>query len=259
VTQKAKKESTMMRYLGLIGFLVASLSPSLASCAEAKRPETTIVLAQPAQSPTLAAKHWLEVPYGETDTEIGFQAGGNEQQPLGPTWFEVDNSGGILVADPVHRKLFHIARGNSGAPVLKVSRPLGPRESLPPQGNHPGTAIEVIKTGAESGEVVFGEQGNARHVGIEIGGPLATLRLVGVTERGDAVVVLEKFRELGKLAVDREIIAINPEGKILTRYPLDDQLVAAPPEIEFFVAPDGYLYRMIPGKESVVFTRRELP
>jgi hypothetical protein len=250
-----EKERIMMRYLIFVVTLTLGLMPALGSCAEANKPARSIeIVPQDTAAPATGEDRWLEAPYGDGVDEIGFEPGGNERQTLGPAWFEVDREGGILLADPVHRKIFRLTRSPAGKPGIAAVRSLGPREGLPPAIGTPTPVVKAIKTGAESGEIVFGEGENRERVGLELGGPLASLRLVGVCRGGDAIVAVERFRELGKLAVDREILRVSRAGEIVARIPVVGA-AAAPPAREFFLAPDDTLYRMVPGTDSVVFLR----
>lgn len=161
----------------------------------------------------------------------------------------------MVVSDPVRRAVFEVRVGRAVRPTVKLVAALGPRPDVRQERSVAG--VRVVKTGAETGEVVFGDGGDARRVEIDCKGPLASLRLVGVDGRGRAFVVVERFREPGRLEVEREAVVVERSGRLVARMAIAGA-PAVPVLREFFVGGDGALYRMVPGTTTVRFTRFEV-
>ncbi len=116
-------------------------------------------------------------------------------------------------------------------------------------------SVSVRKCNAEAGLITKAPGGE--QIQVEIGGPLASMRLIGVNAGGDTFLMVERFRHRGKLAVDRQVMVLGPEGALKAR--LD--VVGEPtlhPEREFVLGPRGALHRMVPGDQSVAFLRWEV-
>jgi hypothetical protein len=243
------------RYLTIISLLWVGLYPQLISCGTPRSADRTVRLDDPASAEfvtTLA----LEIPYGETADTFGYIPAGDEQEARGPNSFLLADDGKIQVRDPVRGVLFAFDPAAGATPKLETIAQLGPRPDQVLLGPDSAPAARVIKTSAETGEVIFERADEPRRVEIDVGGPLASLRLLGVDRGGRALVLVERFRELGQLAVDRELLAVGPEAGLVARRALDDA-PAVPPLREFFLADDG-LYRMVAGERAVVFTRYEV-
>jgi hypothetical protein len=113
----------------------------------------------------------------------------------------------------------------------------------------------VEKCNAEAGLVTMGTHG--RRIQVEIGAPLASIRLLGESASGDIFLVIEQFRERRRLAVDRQIVLLDASGALKARLPVIDQ-PAVHPTREFALAPDGSVHQMVPGLQGVTFVRWEV-
>jgi len=229
------------------------LVPQALCCAEARPPDVSIPAAAVAQS---AIRETLDVilPYGDDASSPGFSAPGEEREALGPNAIEVLEDGTVLLSDPVRRSILALRFDAAGRPSLAVAGPLPPRPAA-----HSGgvpTATRVVKTSAEDGEVVFAG-GGERRVGIPAAGPLASLSLVGVDRRGRAFVVVERFRELGRTAVDRELLVVDDGGMLVARHELPEPPLVRP-LVELFLTPEGVLWRLAAGADGVRVQRLEV-
>jgi hypothetical protein len=197
----------------------------------------------------------LDLPYGEGAETLGLDPGGDGHEPLGPNAIVVRDDGTILLADTARRAVFAVRVDASGRPTVTVVGALGPRPAT--SGGGVPSETHAVKTSGESGEVVFVDGGGERRVAVSIGGPLASLRLVGVDRRGRAFVVVERFRERGRAAVDRELLVIEPSGSLVARTALPDPPLVRP-SVELYLTPDGALYRLAAGAEAVRVERLEV-
>ncbi len=196
----------------------------------------------------------IAVVYGESS--IGYRRGYGEMQAQGPSAFEVGPDGVILVADKVNRRFVRVEpMASHGAKIrtegaLDRSHPMLSRSKMAEQDTR------VRKLGAETGAVDFGRRPEDR-VRIELGRPLASLRLVGVDGDGRAFVLVEQYRQLGKIAVDRWIMIVSNQGEVVAKRKMEG-VSAVPVVREFFVTASGALYRMLPASDRVVFFRFEV-
>lgn len=243
-----------MRFCSILTLIGVGLAPQALSCAEARPPDATVQSQSPAAA-RLVTTLELELPYGDGPGTLGFSPPGAEHEALGPNAIAVREDGAILLSDPVRRKVFAVGIDAAGHPTIAVVGPLPPRP-VAHSGGVP-TRTRTVKTSGEDGEIVFADSGAERRVGVSAGGPLASLHLVGVDRRGRAFVVLERFRQLGGTAVDRELLVVEPGGALVARAPLP----AAPlvhPLTELYLAPDGALWRLAAGAVSVRVERLEV-
>ena len=251
----------MFRFLLGSIFFCFALYPQVASCGTAKKADKTVSLDELPSKKSLQFEEVerFKLDYGEdVDTTYGFQPGVNETNKLAPNAFEVKKDGTILVADPVHKKIFSLKRARDGRIILSVvdsykyDRLPGVKHKSSKNKN-----VSVKKTGADTADIIFDSNTAPKTVRLKIKGPLASVRLIGVNKGGDAFVVVERFVKLGSLAVEREVLVVSSNGETRARLKIDD-VPFVPPVVEFQLAPDGSLYRMIPGDESVTFVRWEV-
>jgi len=116
-------------------------------------------------------------------------------------------------------------------------------------------SVTVRKCNAEAFRVTAAPSGDS--IQIEIGGPLASVRLLGVNATGDVFVVVERFVKRGQLAVTRQVLVLSPTGVLKARL----EVLGEPtlhPERELVLGPDGALHRMVPGDKAVSFQRWEV-
>jgi len=244
----------MTRIPILLALVAGCLVPQALAGAEARPADVTVRHDAPAAAAFVTALE-LELPYGKGGEGLGFIPAGDEHPALGPNAIEVRDDGTILLSDPVRRKLFAVRVGASGRPSVAVVGSLA-RRPLAREGGVP-TDTRTVKTSGESGEVVFADGGVVRRVAISAGGPLASLRLVGVDRLGRAFVVMERFRELGRTAVDRELLVIDPSGAFVARTALPEPPLVSPFQ-ELYLTPDGAIYVLAAGAESVHVVRLEV-
>jgi hypothetical protein len=255
-----KEKSMMIRFL--LGSIVCSfvLYPQVISCATSKKADNTVELDRPLPSSSSRFERVLmfEIEYGkDAETTLGFQPGGDEKEKMAPNAFEVEAEGSILVSDPVHRKNYKLKRNRDGQVTLQNVGPYS-FSNLPGKAkNNADKTVRVLKTGAETADIVFADGDPSRTVRLKIDGPLASIKLIGVRTGGEAVVLVSRFKELGSMDVEREILLVHSTGETKARLKVDGAAFA-PPVVEFQLAPDGSLYRMIPGDESVTFVRWEV-
>ena len=245
----------MLRYLMIISMLWVGLYPQMISCGTPRTAERSVRVDDAATSELVVTLE-LEIPYGESADTLGFTPAGDEHEARGPNMFQVADGGQLLVSDPVRGKLFAIETAAGGDPVLEPVATLGPRPRPELMGPDCASAARARKTSAEHGEVIFELADGPHAVEIDASGPLASLRVLGVDRAGRAIVLLERFRELGELAVDRELLAIDPADGLVARREIADAPVVPP--LREFVFRDGALYRMVAGDTAVVFTRYEV-
>ncbi|MFW5739808.1 MAG: hypothetical protein ACOC1F_05520 [Myxococcota bacterium] len=110
--------------------------------------------------------------------------------------------------------------------------------------------LDVEKCNAEAGLVTFG----AKRVQLEIGAPLASIRLIGATNSGDVYLVVERFRKRGRLEVDREVVVLDARGRLKAKRDVVGVPVVHATR-DFALSPRGELYRMVPGTDGVTFVR----
>ena len=70
--------------------------------------------------------------------------------------------------------------------------------------------VGVEKCNAEAGLVTLG----GKRIQVEIGGPLASIRLVGVDAQANTYLIVEQFRTRGRLEVDRRVVVLDAEGGV---------------------------------------------
>jgi len=239
----------------VISMLWVGLYPQLISCGTPHTAERTVRVDDAAPS-ELALTLELEIPYGESADTLGFVPAGDEHEARGPNMFQVADGDKLLVSDPVRGKLFAVEITAGGEAVLETIATLGPRPRPELMEPDCAPAARARKISAEQGEVIFELADGPRAVEIDAAGPLASLRVLGVDRAGRAVVLLERFLELGKLAVDRELLAIDPAAGLVARRAIADAPVVPP--LREFVFKGSALYRMVAGDTSVVFTRFEV-
>ncbi len=244
----------MVRFQVFFLLTGAALAPQALSCAESRPADITVHEDAPATA-RLVTTLELELTYGEGPGTLGFSPPGAEHEALGPNAIEVREDGTILLSDPVRRSVFAVRVDASGHPAIEVAGPLPPRP-VADSGGVP-TKTRTVKTSGESGEVVFTDGGVERRVAVSAGGPLASLHLVGVDSRGRAFVVLERFRVLGGTAVDRELLVVETSGALVARGPLPEAPLVRP-LTELYLTPDGVLWRLASGADSVHVERLEV-
>jgi hypothetical protein len=193
----------------------------------------------------------VELGYGGAPSAIGFEPAGEERQADGPSAFEVDARGDYIVADPVHQVLVRVALKSGVTIVSEIG-------TLPRRGGNLTTtksAVSVIKCNAEAGLVTLAPGG--KQVQVEVGGPLASMRLIGVNEAGEPFLIVERFIKRGQLAVDRQIVVLDSNGSLKALLAVKEK-PAVHPERDFVLGPRGALHRMLPGTTAVAFVRWEV-
>jgi hypothetical protein len=244
----------MMRLTALITALGVAAMPQVLSCAESRPPDAAIRLPEPAPAALVATRE-IEIPYGADGTAPGYSPGGNEREPLGPIAIEVLADGTIRITDSLRRSVFDVRVDSGDRTAIAVAGPM-PRRPEARSGGVP-TDARAVKTSAEEGEIVFAEGGGERRVAIRAGGPLAAIRLVGVDRAGRAFALLERYRELGKPAVDREIVVLDRAGALIASAALPG-VAAVPPLVELYLTPDGALYRLAADADAARVTVYEV-
>ena len=244
----------MLRISILLVLLAGCLFPQALSCAEARPPDATVREDVGATAGFVTALE-LELKYGDGAQTLGFVPAGDDHPALGPNAIEVRDDGTILLSDPVRRTVFAVRVDASGQTSVTVAGPLGPRPAAR-SGGVP-TDTHTVKTSGESGEIVFVDGGTERRVAVSAGGPLASLHLVGVDRRGRAFVVVERFRELGDTMVDRELLVVERSGALVARTALPEPPLVSP-LTELYLTPDGALYLLAAGADSVRVVRLEV-
>lgn len=245
----------MSRLSVVVAALCAGLVPEALSCAESRPADATVVpRARPAAG--LVVSGTVAIPYGADASSPGFSPAGDEREALGPVSIEVLEGGTIRIADSLRRALFDV-RVDAAWRAASVA-PAGPMpERLEPGAGGVPTAARAARTSAEDGEIVFAEGGAERRVAIRTGGPLAAIRLLGVDRAGRAFALVERYRELGRPAVDREVIVVERSGALIARTALPG-IAAVRPVSDLFLTPDGALYRLSADADAVRITRYEV-
>lgn len=244
----------MMRVSILTMVCAALFAPQVLSCAESRPADRTIDSKAPAGADLVTTLE-IELSYGEDDAHPGFRPAGNEAEAVGPDSIEVGSDGRIAISDPVNRRLLSIAVDATGDHTVTVagrmpSRPEADSGGVP-------TATRTEKRSGEAGDVVFVEDDAERRVEIPAGGPLASLRLIGVDRKGRAFVLLERFVERGMPQVDREVLVVRPDGELVARRALPDPPLVRPFN-ELYLTPAGDLYRLAANADGVRIERMEV-
>lgn len=117
------------------------------------------------------------------------------------------------------------------------------------------SSAQVEKCNAEAGLITTAF--DARRIQVELGGPLASIRLIGVNATGDTFVLVERFRQRGRLAVDRQVVVLDSTGALKALLPVHGE-PAVHPVRELVLGPGGALHRMVPGTGGVTFQRWEV-
>ncbi len=118
-----------------------------------------------------------------------------------------------------------------------------------------GSQTSVEKCSAEAGLVTLGQDGT--QVQLEIGGPLASIRLIGVSATRDTFLLVEQFRERGRLEVDRRVVVLDAAGGLKATLEIEGN-AAVPVVRDLVLGPRGDLHRMLPGDRGVTFSRWEV-
>ncbi len=247
-------------FFGILGFCLL-LYPQVISCGTPNTADRTVQLNALSDQSLTAFEEVsrFSIPYGtDKESTLGFQPGGNETQRLAPNAFTVAEDGRITVHDPVHRKVWVSQKSGDGAISLRAEGPYqyAAVAALKDQ-SRKNDAVKVEKTGADTADVSYNRDGLESSVRLEFDGPLASIQISGVNKGGDAFLLIERFVEMGSLVVSREVLVLAATGEIKARLRIDDT-PAAPPVVEFQLAPDGSLYQMIPNESSVIFVRFEV-
>jgi hypothetical protein len=236
---------------GLVTALICGLAVQPGYAAKVVQPDIIVHIALEKPTHRLVETARVELAYGEAPLAIGFEPAGNERQANGPGAFEVDARGDYIVADPVHKVLVRVAI-KSGIPIISE---IG---ALPRRGGGLTTsksALRVVKVNAEAGLVTLSPGG--KQVQVEVGGPLASIRLIGVNASGDTFLIVERFVKRGQLAVDRQIVVLDSNGALKALMAVKGK-PAVHPERDFVLGPRGALHRMLPGTTAVAFVRWEV-
>lgn len=249
-----------MRKFVLISAIICSIAnPGSIYSGTAQKADKTILLDQvPNQlSKRIEKVSSFDIEYGnDPGASLGFQRGGKETEKLGPNAFKVNQDGTITICDPVHKKVFLLNTTKNNKTKLKAIEPYTFERVSEIQTENPNHAVKVRDTGIDKADIIY-PGSPPKSVRIKIDGPLASVRIIGVTAGYDVFVLVERFVELGSLAVTREVIVLNASGELEARLKIDDAPFV-PPAREFQLADDGSLYRMIPGDKSVTFRRYEV-
>lgn len=216
------------------------------------RGEVVIPPAALTAAPALRQTPVMGIPYGKNT--IGFAPAGDEIEARGPSWFTVTQEGSFLVADPVHNRIVELVHRKHLSPRVTIAGKL-PRAATMREPLSLGR-VSAQMLGAESFAVDFQAAPPSR-IRIEWSAPLASIDLIGVDTQGQAFVLVEHYRQLGKLAVNRAIIVVTRSGQI-KGFTSIEGIPSIPLHKEFQLGPDNALYRMIPGTEAVRFVRMEL-
>lgn len=115
------------------------------------------------------------------------------------------------------------------------------------------SSARVEKCNAEAGLVTLG----GKRIQVEIGAPLASVRLLGAGNAGDAYLLFEQFRQRGRLEVDRKVVVVTASGMLRATLEVKDA-PAIPPDREFVLGPKGDLHQMLPDATGVTFVRWEV-
>ena len=118
-----------------------------------------------------------------------------------------------------------------------------------------GRQTLVEKCNAEAGRVTLGHDGT--QVQVEIGGPLASIRLIGVSAALDTFLLVEQFRERGRVEVDRRVLVLGASGALKASLELEGNPAVSVVR-DLVLGPRGDLHRMLPGDRGVTFSRWEV-
>jgi hypothetical protein len=118
-----------------------------------------------------------------------------------------------------------------------------------------GRQTLVEKCNAEAGRVTLGHDGT--QVQVEIGGPLASIRLIGVSAARDTFLLVEQFRERGRVEVDRRVVVLGASGALKASLELEGNPAVSVVR-DLVLGPRGDLHRMLPGDRGVIFSRWEV-
>ena len=227
--------------------VLAVLATQFCSAAEVVKPDVVLRLDRVQPSHRLVETSRLQLPYGLADDAIGFQPAGSERQAVGPHAFQIDAQGAWLIADPVKRRTVKVTIVED-VPVLTRAEAL-------PQTPSAETGVQVRKCNAEAGLLTI--QPDGRQIQLETGGPLASIRVIGVNPVGDIYLVIEKFRKSRTISVDREVLVIDPAGALKARLPIQDKPVIHP-DRDLRLGPAGALHRMVSGSDGLTLVRWEV-
>ena len=232
-----------------------SLYSHVVSCGTPISPRETVVNAAVANvKGELVETSRFEVEYG--DDAIGFSPAGPEHQALGPRAFWVEEDGSVLVADSVHGRFVCLEPDDSDITVAHDDGAIDDLHPMFTPRDRGAGFPKTVKLGSQSGAVDFGE-GSEHRVRLVFDRPLASLRIVGTDSRSRAFVLVEFFLAPGSVEVDRVMIVVSSEGLETAELRID-AIPSLPVSREFLVTPDGYLYRMLPLDDRVVFHRWEV-
>jgi hypothetical protein len=244
----------MTRLSALLTAICLAAIPEALSCAEATPADATVHARDEAKA-SLVRVAEIDITYGFGAQSLGFSLAGGEREALGPCAIEVLDDGTIRLADTLRRALFDVRVDAQGRPSVTPAGAL-PRRIEARSSGLPAVA-RAIKTSGEDGAIIFTENGAQHRVAVATGGPLAAIRLIGVDRSGRAFAVVERYRELGKTAIDREVIVVDRSGALVAKLALPE-VPAVRPVVELFLAPDGALYRLAADADLVRVTRYEV-
>ncbi|HUU01979.1 MAG TPA: hypothetical protein VM425_11085 [Myxococcota bacterium] len=236
---------------GLAALLAIGVGTQAGRAAEVVQPDVIVDITRARPTHRLVETSRLELAYGDAPGAIGFEPAGDERRANGPDAFEVDARGDYIVADPVHRVLLRVALRSKVPVVSEIG-------ALPLRGEAPAafsSAVRVTKCNAEAGLVSVAPGG--KQIQVEVGGPLASIRLIGVSTAGDIFLIVERFIKRGKLAVDRQVVVLDSSGALKALLQVRDK-PAVHPGRDFVLGPKGTLHRMVPGTQAVAFVRFEV-
>ncbi len=190
--------------------------------------------------------------------------------PLPFTDLAVDRDGVVHVADLRTRSVRTIASASVRASIpgtgpafafLRRGRDLlvasdGARTLVRGGALTPVSApFSVHKCNAEAGLLTMGASGKT--VQVELGAPLASIRLIGMNSGGDTFLAVEQFRQRGRLDVKRLVLVLDSSGALKAKLDVADEPAILPAR-EFVLGPKGDLHQMVPGTQGVVFRRWEV-
>jgi hypothetical protein len=117
------------------------------------------------------------------------------------------------------------------------------------------STLRLERCNAEAGLVTIAP--GVGRIQVEVGGPLASIRLIGVNAAGDVFLIVERFRERGRLDVDRHVVVLDSTGALKALMQVHE-VPAIHPVRELVLGPQGRLHRMVPGTRGVTFVQWEL-
>ncbi len=290
----------------LLPVLIAAPAPA----AEAVHADIVVHVSRVQPTDRLVETMRVTVPYGGSPGHLGFVPKGPERVAVGPSAFDVDAQGTLVVADPVHQRVVRIRPGGSKPQLTRAGRlPLpftdlavdrtgaihvadlqarrvtmlaSENSSVLPRAARAmrfsrhgqdlvlrtGAAPEIVHRGSLSavGKPVTVRKCNAEAglvtraghtIQVEIGGPLASMRIIGVNTSDDVFMLVERFRKRGSVEVDRQVVVVDRQGRVrATRDVVGTPALAL--DRDFTLGADGSLHRMIPGATGVTFVRWEV-